>query len=84
VIFLDFVKMIIGMMVNHHNQDFFDVIFLDFMKVTFGTRVNHHNQDFLKVIFLDFVKVFFGTNAPEILLVSMTWENRPLLPAVFD
>ena len=26
---------------------------------------------------------FFGTNAPEILLVSMTWENSPLLPAVF-
>lgn len=27
---------------------------------------------------------FFGTIAPKILLVSMTWENSPLLPAVFD
>ena len=46
--------------------------------------VNHHNQDFLKVIFLDFVKVFLAQLPPEILLVSMTWENSPLLPAVFD
>lgn len=61
MIFLDFVKMIIGIMVNHHNQDFFNVIFLDFVKV-----------------------IFFGTIAPKILLVSMTWENSPLLPAVFD
>ena len=35
LIFLDFVKMIIGIMVNHHNQDFFNVIFLDFVKVNF-------------------------------------------------